>query len=46
MKTKLIISDFDGTLVDTKEANFQAYKEVLSHFDFLLTKKSITKYSE
>jgi len=39
MKTKLIISDFDGTLVDTKEANFQAYKEVLSHFDFLLTKE-------
>ena len=37
MKTELIISDFDGTLVDTQEANFQAYKKVLSHFNILLT---------
>lgn len=27
---KLIISDFDGTLVDTREANFLAYREALS----------------
>lgn len=27
---KLIISDFDGTLVDTREANYLAYREVLS----------------
>ena len=31
MKTELIISDFDGTLVDTQEANFQAYK-TFQHF--------------
>lgn len=37
MKTELIISDFDGTLVDTQEANFQAYKKVLSHFNISLT---------
>lgn len=37
MKTELIISDFDGTLVDTQEANFQAYKKVLSHFNIFLT---------
>lgn len=32
MNIKLIISDFDGTLVDTQKANFHAYQEVLSSY--------------
>ena len=34
---KLIISDFDGTLVDTKEANFLAYRDVLRGIGYELT---------
>jgi len=37
MQIKLILSDFDGTLVDTREANFLAYREVLEEFGYTLT---------
>lgn len=37
MQIKLILTDFDGTLVDTKEANFLAYREVLKEFGYTLT---------
>ncbi len=30
MQTKLLLIDFDGTLVDTRQANFRAYRDVLS----------------
>jgi beta-phosphoglucomutase-like phosphatase (HAD superfamily) len=35
---KLIILDFDGTLVDTREANASAYIEALSEFNIELSK--------
>ena len=35
---KHIISDLDGTLVDTFEANYAAYKEVLAEYGFTLTR--------
>ena len=34
---KLVISDFDGTLVDTKEANFLSYRDVLLGAGYKLT---------
>lgn len=34
MKSKLIICDLDGTLIDTKDINYRAYKEALSHFAY------------
>ena len=34
---KLIISDFDGTLVDTFEANLRAYQEAFNEENILLT---------
>ena len=37
MQIRLILTDFDGTLVDTKEANFMAYCEVLKEFGYALT---------
>ncbi len=37
MQIKLVLCDLDGTLVDTKEANFRAYREVLKSFDYHLT---------
>lgn len=36
MKNKLAIFDMDGTLFDTKEANFMAYKTVLEDYDYNL----------
>ena len=36
MKNKLAIFDMDGTLFDTKEANFIAYKTVLEDYDYNL----------
>jgi beta-phosphoglucomutase len=33
---KLIIFDFDGTLFNTKDANYYSYKEALSNFNFHL----------
>lgn len=40
---KLIISDFDGTLVDTFEANFLAYKEAFQRLNLDLSRE---KYRE
>lgn len=36
---KLIISDFDGTLVDTFDANYQAYQRAFSEVNLVLTKE-------
>ena len=36
---KAIITDFDGTLVDTFEANLRAYQEALSYYGFSLTEE-------
>ena len=35
---KALISDFDGTLVDTFEANYQAYKETFKQYFIQLTR--------
>ena len=43
MQIKLILTDLDGTLVDTREANFLAYREVLEEVGYLLTRK---KYND
>lgn len=40
---KGIISDLDGTLVDTFEANFLAYQTVLSKYGIALTRESYRK---
>ncbi len=37
MQIRLLISDFDGTLVDTREANFLAYHKVLNDFGIHLS---------
>lgn len=34
---ELIITDFDGTLVDTFEANFKAYERAFADLNFILT---------
>lgn len=38
MKTKLAMFDLDGTLFDTRELNYLAYKSALEKFDFKLNK--------
>lgn len=40
---KAIITDFDGTLVDTFIANFNAYLETFKHFGYKLTKEQYRK---
>ena len=40
MNLKLIITDFDGTLVNTFEANYQAYAEAFTQCDRKLTRDS------
>ena len=40
---KAIITDFDGTLVDTFEANYLAYSEVLNNLGIELTKDTYKK---
>ncbi|MFR9566978.1 MAG: HAD hydrolase-like protein, partial [Rikenellaceae bacterium] len=30
MQTRLLLLDFDGTLVDTRQANYRAYRDVLN----------------
>ena len=37
---KAIISDFDGTLVDTFEANFRAYQQAFAEIGFDLTRET------
>ncbi len=36
METRLLLLDFDGTLVDTRQANYRAYRDVLSEVKFVL----------
>ena len=40
-RIKAIITDFDGTLVDTFMANFLAYHEVFKNYGYLLTSKKL-----
>ena len=40
---KAVITDFDGTLVDTFEANLAAYQKVLGDLGIVLTRE---KYRE
>lgn len=39
IEIKLLISDFDGTLVDTFEANFMAYQQAFSYNNLSLSKE-------
>lgn len=39
MDVKLLITDFDGTLVDTFEANYRAYREAFDQFDIALSRE-------
>ena len=39
MQIKLIITDFDGTLVDTFQANYQAYCEAFGQVGLTLTRE-------
>ncbi len=34
MEIKLLLIDFDGTLVDTRQANYRAYRDVLKEINF------------
>lgn len=34
MEIKLLLIDFDGTLVDTRQANYRAYRDVLKEVNF------------
>ncbi|MFR9534106.1 MAG: HAD family phosphatase [Rikenellaceae bacterium] len=34
MQIKLLLIDFDGTLVDTRQANYRAYRDVLKEVNF------------
>lgn len=43
-QTKLLITDFDGTLVNTFKANFFAYQKAFSEVGLLLTEKDYHKY--
>ena len=43
MAVKLLISDFDGTLVDTFEANYLAYRQAFSECGINLTKECYRK---
>lgn len=36
MKTKLLLVDFDGTLVDTRQANFRAYRDLFAEVGIVL----------
>lgn len=38
-QVKLLITDFDGTLVDTFEANFLAYQKAFEKYDLVLTEQ-------
>lgn len=44
MKQKLVIIDLDGTLIDTKDINYQAYKYALSKFGFSINYDYYCKY--
>ncbi len=40
METKLLLLDFDGTLVDTRQANFRAYRDVLAELNIELDEET------
>ncbi len=40
MQTRLLLIDFDGTLVDTRQANYRAYRDVLSEVRIRLDEKT------
>jgi beta-phosphoglucomutase len=44
MEIELIISDFDGTLVDTQMANFLSYNEILKDYNIQLTEAMYNNY--
>jgi beta-phosphoglucomutase len=44
VRTDLILTDLDGTLVDTFKANFITYRDVLANYGFVLTEESYRKY--
>lgn len=39
MQTRLLLLDFDGTLVDTRQANYRAYRDVLGEIRIRLDEK-------
>ncbi len=39
MQTRLLLLDFDGTLVDTRQANYRAYRDVLGEMRIRLDEK-------
>ncbi|MFI3304441.1 MAG: HAD family phosphatase [Rikenellaceae bacterium] len=39
MQTRLLLIDFDGTLVDTRQANYRAYRDVLREIKIELDEK-------
>jgi len=42
MKTKAILFDHDGTIVDSEKVHFELWKEVLQHYDVLLSYEEYT----
>ncbi len=40
MQTRLLLLDFDGTLVDTRQANYRAYRDVLGEIRIRLDEKT------
>lgn len=40
MQTRLLLLDFDGTLVDTRQANYRAYRDVLAEVRIRLDEKT------
>ncbi len=45
METRLLLLDFDGTLVDTRQANYRAYRDVLNEIRFHLDEeKYLTEF--
>ncbi len=43
METRLLLLDFDGTLVDTRQANYRAYRDVLNEIRFRLDEEQYFK---
>ncbi|MFI3281285.1 MAG: HAD family phosphatase [Rikenellaceae bacterium] len=43
MQIKLLLIDFDGTLVDTRQANYRAYRDVLKEVNFDLDEEQYLK---
>jgi|TARA_B100000315_G_C14542417_1_gene571569 beta-phosphoglucomutase len=45
MKNKLAIFDLDGTLIDTSEVNYRAYKKALEEHGFMITREQFKDFS-